>query len=334
MNDDQDVLEKGFKLAHFIMSDRSTALQILSDAISKLGLQRSRERKRAYWRYKNLQSRITRIIREDGDALQWLIYVESEKYEKGQEEERAEQLTTRDMIVRYIKHLVQATTARSCFYVNIGLQRLLRNYTTTETQQVYEWVTEHFAWTQEYRYAKGTLMNKLQARFDTLLKTYRTGQGEVKFEVLDEQQNWADLVTECLRKFLPWSAAKACWVPALLESENWTPKRWLEKLLGKKSLDKIETHYCHAFIDPVCFGMLVQHCGVDSPARRLAIPKFFFQDNNDDQGPLKNRRAEIPDLTARERQTLEVRLEQEAMRRQSVVPQNVMIVVEGKEYLR
>ena len=48
------------------------------------------------------------------------------------------------MVVRYIKHLVQITTGASSFHVNIGLNRLLRSYSTPEVQQFYELITERY----------------------------------------------------------------------------------------------------------------------------------------------------------------------------------------------
>ena len=119
----EDLLEKGFQLAYFIFPDRSVALCILSGALNKLRLQRGRESRRSYWRDKHLKRAITRITREESDALQWLIFYESDQYEKEQEQQTTPAI--RDMIVRYVKNLVRMTTAMSSFYVNIGLQRLL-----------------------------------------------------------------------------------------------------------------------------------------------------------------------------------------------------------------
>src|ERR1700736_6181374 len=155
-------MERGFQLASFILHDRPTAIRVVSDAINKLTVQHDREQKRAYWRDKYLKGKITRISRENGDALQWLIYFEAENYEMEQEE--LGQQTLRDMVIRYVKHLMQISTPMSAFYVSVGLHRLLHNYNTSEVQRVYEWVTEHFPGAQEYRRVKGALMNQLQAR--------------------------------------------------------------------------------------------------------------------------------------------------------------------------
>src|SRR5258708_29782080 len=106
-------MEKGFRLAHFIVPDRPTAIAILVRAMNKLETQRGQESKRNYWRDKYLKRWITRVTRDDGDTLQWLIYFESDYYEKQQEE--SGEPTTKDMVVRFIKNLVRITTAMSSF---------------------------------------------------------------------------------------------------------------------------------------------------------------------------------------------------------------------------
>ena len=172
MNREEELLGRGFQLAYFVIPHRSLAIQILGDARSKLGVQRSREKKRVYWRDKYLKGKITRMAREDSDLLQWLIYFESEKYERQQEQTSPP--PAEDMVVRYIKHLVEMTTAMSSFYVNIGLYRLLHDYSTAEVRRAYEWVSEHFAGDEEYRAVKGALINRLQERFERFLRTCRT----------------------------------------------------------------------------------------------------------------------------------------------------------------
>ena len=157
----EDILERGFQLAYFMFPNRPQAVLILSAAINKLKTQHGRESRRNYWRDKYLKRGITRITREEGDTLQWLIFYESDHHEK--EQEASHQATVQDMAVRYIKSLVRMTSAMSSFHVNIGLHRLLHNYSTTEVQQMYESITDRFLGADEYRRAKSVLMNKLAA---------------------------------------------------------------------------------------------------------------------------------------------------------------------------
>ena len=341
MSREEELLEKGFRLAYFIIPHRAAAIQILSDARSKLGSQRSREKKRVYWRDKHLKGKITRMAREDDDLLQWLIYFESEGYER--QHEQFTQPLMEDMVVRYVKHLIQMTTSMSCFYVNIGLYRLLHDYSTAEVRRAYEWVSEHFAGDEEYRAVKGALINRLQERFEKFLSTCRTQRGEVRFETLEQQADWQDLVEECLRVFTPWSTTSSCWVPANFEPNAWTASKLLRKVLRSRDLDRIEMYRCHAFIDPCCYSHLTKGMGLDAPHDRLSVPKFFLKNEKperEDAGKSSsfgnpssfgNRRPNPPDLTEPERGIVAARLEAETIQRQRALPQVLYIIAHGRE---
>jgi hypothetical protein len=330
-NANDDVLEKGFQLAYFIVPDRPIAIQILGDAASKLAAQRTREQKRAYWRDKHLKRKVTRTIRQDADLLQWLIYFAAEKHEAQQEQNG--QVTTEDMVIRYIKHLVQITTSMSSFYVNVGLQRLLHNYSTSETSGLYEWVTDLFPGGEEYRRVKGALMSRLQARFGGLLSTCPTERGELRFKPYSNQKELAELVGQCLSRFTPWSTTQACWVPVVSTASLWSPTQFLEAKLGKNNCDLIEAHRSHAFIHPSCFEGLIRQLAFFSPSQRLNIPQFFLSTNGEDQGESGSRGAP-PSLTNQERQDITTRLETERKRRGQIVPATLRIVVDGVERVR
>ncbi len=333
MDECQDLLEKGFQLASFILHDRPTAIRVVGDAVNKLTVQHGREQKRAYWRDKNLKGKITRISRENGDALQWLIYYEAESYEMQQEE--SGQQTLQDMVIRYVKHLMQISTPMSAFYVNVGLHRLLHNYNTSEVQRVYEWVTEHFPGAQEYRRVKGALMNQLQARFAKLIQTIRAQHGELRFEVLEDQDRWADLVDQCLRAFTPWSTSQSSVALASFDFRAQGPP---DILLGRgpdgADQDRVETYRCHAFIDPVWYERITQKLGLDPPRRKLAIPSFRLNGTIKDQDRSGSLTTETPKLTDQERKDITARLAVEASRRQQFLPKALRVLAHGKEYAR
>lgn len=327
----RDLLNKGFQLAFFIIPDRLVALQILCNAISKLRVQRSREKKRIYWRDKYLKRKITRIARDEEDALQWLIFLESENYERQQEE--AGRQTVRDMVVRYIKHLVQMTTAMSAFYVNVGLHRLLFNYSTSEARAVYEWVAQHYPGDPEYRKVKGTLMKRLQARFKDLIRPCTAQYGELRFETFEDQSRWAELVDECLRAFTPWSTARTC--QALAGAENRAgalPYPLSAK--GRENLDQdiVEIHRCHVFIEPSCHGRVTSKLGLDSLHARLALPQFFLGREDDKKDPGEPP-GKAPDLNQEERNRTLDHLELEAEKRQHASAKHLRILADGKERL-
>src|SRR5215471_7511472 len=330
----EDLLEKGFQLAYFLIPDRAIAIQILSAAMSKLKAQRSRETKRAYWRDKYLKRKITRIARDNGDLLQWLIYFEAEYYEKQQEQ--AGEQTARDMVVRYIKYLVQMTTAMSSFYVNVGLHRLLHNYSTSNVQKVYESITQHYPGDQEYRKVKSTLMNKLQTRFNNFLRTCTALYGESRFEASEHQDSWAELVDRCLRVFTPWSTAQTCDLLASLDTDTGTLPFPLSGKAegGSVDQDMVEIHRCHVFTEPSCFSWLAKRFGLDSPRTRLAVPHFFMKQTIDNHRSSGNGSETTEELTEEERSAIMNRLTAEAARRRRIAVRSLRISTDGKECLR
>src|SRR5450755_604665 len=180
-----DLSQRGFRLAYFVVRDRSSAIQIVTKAWNKLNARSKQESKRAYWRDKYLKRWVSKISRTDCDTLQWLIYFECEDYEKRQEQ--CGWVTAEALVIRYVKSVVQMTTGMSSFYVAIGLHRLVHDYSTAEIQRVYELVTERYLGADEYRRAKRFVMNKLALRFGDLLKTVTVAHGEVRFELSEDQ---------------------------------------------------------------------------------------------------------------------------------------------------
>jgi len=331
VNGKEDLLEKGFELAHFIFPSRSDALCILTGAMNKLKAQRGREDRRSYWRDKYLKRGITRITREECDTLQWLIFFESDQYEKAHEANGAP--TLRDLVVRYIKNLVRMTTAMSSFHVNIGLHRLLHNYSTSETQRVYEAVTDKYPGADEYRRAKGVLMSKLEKRFGALLKTLKTQHGELRFEALADQAPWADLVNVCLKAFTPWSTAKTCLVPTNFDpAHRRLPSHLSGKGQEKTSQNEVEMNRCHAFIEPVCYDRLMHGLSFNPPGKMLALPRFFMENNNHENTVDQPPRAY--GLTAEERKEITNSISHEAERRQKASPQSLTVLVDGVERAR
>jgi hypothetical protein len=326
----EDLLEKGFQLAYFLFPDRAIAVQILRNAMSKLSAQRSREERRAYWRDKHMKRKITRVVRNDGDLLQWLIYCESDYYEKQQE--LAGQQTERDMVIRYIKHLVQVTTAMSSFYVSVGLQRLLRDYSTSEAQQGYECLADHYPGAEEYRRIKGVLMKGLEARFPALLKTGRSNHGELRFETYNSQDDWADVVDDCLRAFTPWSTAPVCSRVVNLSSGK-SPV--LMQLFGHPRQtahgDVIDAYRSHMFIDPGCYHWLTQRLRLDPPWKRLAVPRFYLRVKNGENDPPGGSHVTTSRLRQEERKEILDQLAEETLQRKQITGTFLAVMADGRE---
>lgn len=325
----ENYLERAFALAHFLWPERTVALEILTCALNKLKARSEQEHKRAYWRDKFLKRQITHITREEQDTLQWLIYGECDSYEK-REEDRG-QSGREDLVVRYIKTLVQLSTGMSSFYVNIAIHRLLYRYTTSETQRIYEAITDCYRGSDEYRRAKRWLMLKLESRFSGSLRTLKADRGEAKFELAESQARWLDLVLKCLQMFTPWSTQDRC--PLKARSHPASFEDALQLTLDQESdQDKIEIARCHAFIDPFCLGHLIRALGLEPHSSKLGVPQFFMKADGN-MPPPSSRLSESP-LTDQETRSITNALSTEEGRRKRVIARVLVFVVDGTESAR
>lgn len=322
-----ECLEKGFILAHFICPRRTIALEILIGALNKLRATRHQEEKRAYWRDKFLKNRITRITRDNRDALQWLIYLESEPHEKA--EEASGLPSDQEMVVRYVKTLIRLSSGMSSFYVNLAIHRILHRYSTSETQRIYEFVSDHYREGDEYRRAKRLLIRRLESRFWEAIQI-KEDQGEVRFELAEDQGVWQTLVEECLQMFTPWSTQEKCPCRNLGCID---PRDVQEAFKGNceetDNQDKIETSLCHVFIDPVCSHYIVRALGLQEHSSKLGVPRFYMDADRNRRPPSPR----LPDgpLTSRERQVIAETLAAEAERRRNVSPRELRFMVDGAD---
>lgn len=319
------VLQESFQLAFFLIRDRQMALAIVIEAVRKLRAQCTREQKRSYWRLKFLKRKITRLIRNEEDMLQWLIFLEATRYEKVQES--AGRVDMADMIIRYVKHLVQITTAMSSFYVNVGLQRLLYNYRTPEARRSYERLTDLYPNAEAYRAVKAALVGQITNRFGDSLKSCEGERGERRFEAFESQEPWFRLVEKCLNLFVPWSTRGAC-----LGSDFDGISR--EKLASKKtyrgmSSDTVEAHWCHALLHPPCYEKVTKTAELDEPCQRLALPRFFNVKSSGDD--LNNHNRSDEPLSESELVNMVRVFRDDELPWQGSFPKTLRIIADGAE---
>lgn len=326
-----DLMERGFVLAYFLYPDRSAAIDILISATNKLKARVDREQKRTYWRDKFLKHQITRITREDQDALQWLIYLEADSREL--EQEARGEANGDDMIVRYIKTLIRISTVMSSFYVNVAVHRLLHCYTTSESQQIYEIVADSYRGADAYRRAKRLLMLRLEARFAGRVRTVKADHGETKYEFDNHPERFIGLALECLYIFTPWSTQGKC----PLKSYSGTSSYQLNQAFRRDcenigDQDKIEIRRCHAFIDPDCLSHLGKALRLATHSSKLGIPRFYMDTGQNTHLPS----GRLPEtrLTDQERQSIEAALTAAETRRKKIVARIISFVVDGIECAR
>jgi len=323
-----ELLHTGFELAYFLVPDRSGAVAILTRALEKLRVQSRRELKRLYWRDKHTERPIRRVARGDVDMLQWLIMFEAEQDEKAQERHGA--ISTVGMVIRYIKHLVQITTTFSSFYVNIGLTRVLRNYSTSEAQRVYERLTSRYLGSDEYRRAKSALMDKVTERFGSFVKIARLDHGELRFESADQQQELTEIAAECLKAFTPWSTRARC--TQFMTTNGGGIKIRPPYQDRKADQNEIELRCCHILIEPTCYRQLMEDLAFDQPETKLALPRFFMPENQEKNGDNNAQPPHPPELSQEDIDEIERRLAMTDARRRTINPRTVKILIDGAEH--
>jgi len=273
-----ELLNRAFELAYFILGDRPASIYVAMAAMDKLKTASTNQGRRLYYTPTGRSAypaARTKVNLSELHLLQRLVYIESELFERLIEGQR-QTVQQDDLIIRYIKHLVRITTKHNSFYVTLGLCRLLYNYSTGDTSEIYNLVLqdpERIRDDYYYRSRKKRLMQEIKDRFGSLVRTQRGLRGEERFQPQEDSQRYASLVKECLIRFTPWHSA--CALP-----EELNPKRNVitQLLFEGGDPDKehaIELNRIHTLIHPECLNRLTAALGLDPADKRLELPSFF-----------------------------------------------------------
>jgi hypothetical protein len=344
MSDDRDaLLTRAFGLAYFIQGDKAVACRITTNALAKLDVAAAAQSKRLYYKpagytrsgLASVRRFRTKVYMNDSQLLQHLVYIESDPYERRQEQSAAGALEEDDMLIRFIKHLVRITMRRNSFYVTLGLSRLLHNYSTAETRNIYHLLVQDPEPVKEesyYRGRKRELLQELRERFAPWVSMVRERGGEERFQSLDHPERQADFIQECLRLFTPWDTP--CVVP---EHLNPAARALPSLSFTGGNPDKehpIEMGRMHSVLEPACYFRLTRALGLDPPQWRLAAPQFFLSNGNgQDRKPPKDR-FQPPDLTEEDVTAIWTDLEGRAAQRRRAPAYLLSIVVDGVERAR
>ena len=335
-------IARAFQLAYFIHGDKETALNIATEAFAKLEVAAAAQDKRLYYTPTGRAARAerfrTKVSVGELHLLQRLVYVESEPYERPAEQSpNGKSPDEEDMLIYFIKHLVRITVRRNSFYVTLGLSRLLHNYSTAETMEMYNVLVQDPGRVRDdyyYRSRKGRLMKELKERFGDRLRVTRGPRGEERFQTDDTQGRHAELALECLQEFTPWSTD--CAIPAGLDPLAEEIHNLAFDGSDPDSEHAIEVNRFHAALHPDCFARLAAGLKFASPAERLSTPYFSMaKDRNHDQDrkpPRRSRRA--PQLDGAELNAVKNAIAERSSRRKTVAAGLLRVIVDGSERAR
>ncbi len=324
---EEDLLQTAFELAYFIHRDRGIAAEISLAAMQKLEVAAVAQLRRLYYKGRGEGSgRPGRFKASwaDRHLLQRLVYFESEKWERLQEERDPGSVTEEDFLLRFVKHLSQITMKRSSFYASIAIGRILHAYSTADTMAIYDAVAPEGCERKQgdyFRARKAQLLEEVRRRFGDLVTIVRGPHREERIESCPATPERAAWMRECLRVTTP--CATTC--PDCAEgatAEN-----------GQDLFDRQEVRRFHALFHPPCFSHLSRRLGLTEPRTRLAIPRFRVPAR-----PPSARPPGSSDRSARllpeERLSIAAQLHEDSRRRQGSPTGSLRILVDGRERAR
>lgn len=338
----RQVMQRACHLVFFLHDDKTMALQIVSDALSKFETAAAIQDKRLYyepsggWRGARQQGWRSKVRLNDLGLLQYLVYLESEPYEQMKEQSLAGGSPVGDeMLLRhYIKHLVMQTVARNSFYVTLGISRLLFNYTTTEAVALYQTIVQNpdrQKFDSYWRERKLKLLQELKKRFGGFLELNQERGKETKFQTREDSSPQMALVAECLQMFTPWMTN--CSVTAEFGNPSFLIPSLAFNGQNPDGEHQIEMNRMHSIIHWQCFDRLAQGLGLKSPLERLELPKFSLASGNHENSPPDNTKL-TKTFDEQDLDDLQRRLDNQSRQRCNVTPSQLRILASGIEKTR
>ena len=325
-----ELLNRAFELAYFILGDRPASIYVAMAAMDKLKTASSNQGRRHYYTPTGrsaFPAARTKVNLSEIQLLQRLVYIESELFERLLE---GQQRTVQqdDLIIRYIKHLIRITTKHNSFYVALGLCRLLYNYSTGQTAEIYNLVIqdpERIRDDYYYRSRKKRLMEEIKDRFGALIRTQRGLRGEERFQPQEDSQKYASLVKECLIRFTPWELA--CVLPKELDPDRNVIRQLFFEGGDPDKEHRVELNRIHALIHPECLERLTAALSLNPADERLELPSFFV--TSDGPWPTEDR-FNPGELTEGELDAIKRYLDKNANHRQQLSEGQLRLLIDGE----
>ncbi|HJQ24569.1 MAG TPA: hypothetical protein VKA60_11690 [Blastocatellia bacterium] len=347
-----DHFDRAFELAYYIHVNKEIAFFIAEDALDELPLMLGSQDKnrqaskpsRGFWKWGERVRPVSKVTRlNEPQMLQWLVYKQSESWERQTELGNGLYLpTAEDLIVRYIEHLAFVTLRRGSFYVTLAVGPLLHHFDRRETRLLYDVLTQSdSARMKDMSYIgkqRLELLEKIRRRFDGMIRTVKKPGDEKLFVMRPTTPEVIALAHASLRHFTPWgtdcvvvSAFDVTYIPGLYFSEGQASDE-----------DLVEMNRMHTLLHPECFERFIaglckyvrvlpddhqdKGCDYDALDERLAVPEFA----NFPEGPPRGDRFPSPPLTKEDYVRLRRTLDARARRRKSFAPQEVRVYVDNE----
>lgn len=332
-----------FQLGYFLLQDRRDACGVLYQAVARLYVTALTQKKRQAKQPKGEVHK--KLALTPGPLLQYLIYLCAEPYEYAQEQEhqaRGGGVTTEDMIVRYIKHLMLLYLEHNSFYAAVGQSCILFDFETSQAGRLYETLvqcsTVHLDTKGDYsvRDAKREIRRRLAGRFGRFVTTYDGARKEQKFVPMADAGAHFRLVKRCLHRLQPLqevSSRGGCWhLPARFEPAacDVAELQYDEGNADPSVEQSAELRRVHVVTHPCCWARLLRASRFNYSRRHIVLPEFtMMSDENLGRRP-PDGRLHPPELNPSELEGLARMLRSEARRRKGIFASQLFVTVDGE----
>ncbi len=300
---------KAFETAQCLCPDRAWALTATRRASAILDVAVTLQDKRLYYRPRRadrLEPARTKVFLCEAHLLQRLVAAEAET---------APVQTQSDFTVAFLTASVRRALERNSFHAALCVSRVIRDHSTREGMLLYERLVgdrQRVRSQQYWRARKQQLMSELKRLFGDRLEVRCGTRGEERFAVVEDPGPLLPVVGRTLAALTPWGTP--CVAPPLA----WT---------GDAAEDTREALRMHALLHLPCFERLAGSAGLESPAARLAIPRWQSSRRGDDG----TRRQPPSALRAPEQEALGRELAELSRRRRQAPGTQLRVLVDGVE---
>ncbi len=310
---------KAFEMAPCLCPDRAWALMATRRASAILDVAVTLQDKRLYYRPRQadrLEPSRTKVFLCEAHLLQRLVAAEAET---------APVQTQSDFTVAFLTASVRRALERNSFHAALCVSRVIRDHSTREGMLLYERLVgdrQRVRSQQYWRARKQQLMSELKRLFGDGLEIRCGTRGEERFAVVEDPGPLLPVVGRTLAALTPWGTP--CVVPEGLDSASADP---LLAWTGDAAEDTREALRMHALLHLPCFERLAGSAGLESPAARLAIPRWQSSRRGDDA----TRRQPPSALRAPEQEALGRELAELSRRRRQAPGTQLRVLVDGVE---
>lgn len=345
-----EIFHHAQRLAYAIIPINEIAGQIAYDAMLAAHTCRNKPlTHRKSWLANNRYKKYgpTKALRNEIQLVQSFVYREAEKYERYNEGERdlyfsnagLEQLlknlilTEADIIVRYIKYLVQLSCDNTANTI-LAVLKMIFKYRTSDVAEIYTQLLSDGPADNYFSKRRGDLFKRLEDRFSSLIERniikVCTGKKREKYFLGQDNFNshWTTLVDEYLKLFTPWGTN--CLQP---ESPRSFILNWMAKLTETFSEDIRRLNAVHTLLCPRCRNNLITALALPEAHSLLSLPQVSIDNPHNVSGGSEMFSSDIKSEHSVNFDNIDQMLQQSSARRARAIEKGVsrlLIVIDDR----